>query len=173
MLLSSIERSGAIAWSPLSNKPNYLAIGGTGGVLDQNFNTSAHLEVFELEFTEGKENLKSVGEVSAADRFTKLIWGVTGVQNGTFPCGLIVGGLANGGIHIWNPAKLLAYIFIKLLCDSMCRLISIFFSNSENKEDVFVTKIEKNASSIQGLEFNPFVHNLLASGNAESEVNFF
>jgi protein transport protein SEC31 len=108
MKLQEIERSSTVAWSPLSQFPAFLAAGTVAGSLDVDFDTSAHLEIMQVDFA-NKAQLTVVGKASAPDRFNKVCWGLAGVQNGTYPKGLLAGGLNNGVIGVWNPHKIIGY----------------------------------------------------------------
>lgn len=44
---------GTIAWSPSGQFPNLIASGTVAGSLDVDFDTSAHLEIFQVDFSKG------------------------------------------------------------------------------------------------------------------------
>eukprot|EP01119_Soliformovum_irregulare_P013768 TRINITY_DN3700_c0_g1_i1.p1 TRINITY_DN3700_c0_g1~~TRINITY_DN3700_c0_g1_i1.p1 ORF type:complete len:1138 (+),score=363.18 TRINITY_DN3700_c0_g1_i1:134-3547(+) len=145
MKLQEIERTqpATVAWGPSS----YMALGTVAGTMNLDFDTSAHLEIVSLNLTSRTPEEKVLGKTSAPDRFHKLVW-----SQGTFqdahPQGLIAGGLANGVIKIWDPAKIIA-----------------------KSEDSLISTCEKHtAGPVQGLDFNPFQTQLLASGGADAEV---
>lgn len=48
-----------------------------------------------------------VGRASANDRFNRICWGQTGIQNGIYPKGLLAGGLNNGTVNIWDASKII------------------------------------------------------------------
>eukprot|EP01118_Nematostelium_gracile_P009122 TRINITY_DN3055_c0_g1_i1.p1 TRINITY_DN3055_c0_g1~~TRINITY_DN3055_c0_g1_i1.p1 ORF type:complete len:479 (-),score=131.65 TRINITY_DN3055_c0_g1_i1:316-1752(-) len=135
------------AWSPIAQYPGYLAAGTVAGTMSSTFDTSAHLEIFSFDFA--SKDYKVVGKVDVPERFHKIVWGQTGVQNDQYSHGLIVGGLANGEVHIWDASKIIS-----------------------NAEDSLITKSTKHPSGspVQALDFNPSQHNFLASGGADSEI---
>ncbi|RYG68084.1 hypothetical protein EON64_05940, partial [archaeon] len=67
----------------------------------------------------------------------------------SFPYGVIAGGMADGTINVWNPAKF-----------------------SEADEESLLVSIEQHAGAIPGLHFNPHKESshLLASGGSDGEV---
>lgn len=152
MKLQEIDRSqfpATVAWSPLPQQSGLVAAGTVAGTLGVDFNTSAHLELLSLDLSGHGEEAPVVGRTSVPDRFNKLCWGLTGTQSEAYPHGLIAGGLANGTVHLWDPAKLLG----------------------GESDDALVASCERHTSGpVQGLDFNPFQHNLLASGGGDSEI---
>lgn len=71
------------------------------------------------------------------------------INNSAYPYGLIAGGMVDGNIHVWDPARL-------AMGDSECLLASV----------------EQHQGAIHGLHFNPHKESshLLASGGADCEV---
>jgi len=131
----------------MASRSCLLAAGTVAGTMGLDFDTSAHLEIISLDLTAKTPQEKVVGKTSAPDRFHKIVW-----SQGTFqdahPNGLIAGGLANGVVRIWDPVKIMA-----------------------NAEDSLVSSCEKHtAGPVQGLDFNPFQTQLLASGGGDAEV---
>jgi protein transport protein SEC31 len=113
MKLFDIDRSAVAAWSPVPSNPAFLATGTVAGTMGIDFDTSAHLEIFVADIANSDgantRQLTSLGRTDASERFHKLAWGLTGTQSGTFPYGLLAGGLANGTVCIWDPAKIIRY----------------------------------------------------------------
>eukprot|EP01117_Protostelium_nocturnum_P002756 TRINITY_DN1366_c0_g1_i2.p1 TRINITY_DN1366_c0_g1~~TRINITY_DN1366_c0_g1_i2.p1 ORF type:complete len:1089 (+),score=273.69 TRINITY_DN1366_c0_g1_i2:269-3535(+) len=152
-----VERSAAVAWSPLSNSPSLLAAGTIAGTLSEDFDYSAHIEIFELNLQEDEEQLSSTGSRSlktlgsgvVSERFNKLAWS-SSTQSANYPKGLLAGGLANGSVSIWNPQSII-----------------------NGEEALVTTAIGHSSGPVQGLEFNPFQPNLLASGGNDCEVNIW
>src|SRR4051794_38812300 len=72
-----------------------------------------------------------------------------GIRSVEFPLGLIAGGMIDGNIHVWDPARL-----------------------SENDPNSLLASVEQHQGAVNGLHFNPHVDSshLLASGGADSEV---
>ena len=104
--LHELNKSATIAWSPLAKSSSLIAAGTVAGILDRDFDTSAHLELFKIDLRSPKTEAKLVGSTTAADRFSKICWSSFGSQ-GSYPNGIIAGGLANGVVQIWDPAKIM------------------------------------------------------------------
>lgn len=66
-----------------------------------------------------------------------------------FPMGLIAGGMVDGIINVWDPAKIVS-----------------------NDETALLASVEQHQGSIAGLHFNPHKESshLLASGGSDAEV---
>ena len=66
-----------------------------------------------------------------------------------YPYGLIAGGMVDGNIHIWNPAKLVG-----------------------DEPDALLASVEQHQGAVSGLHFNPHKESshLLASGGSDTEV---
>lgn len=147
MNLLEVERTATVAWSSLSNQTNLMAVGTMAGTLDMNFDTTANLEIVQLDVSTGKSNV--VGTTSVAERFNKLTWGAFGANTGVHSSGVIAGGLANGSILVWDAAKII----------------------KGNGDNAVVATCDKHTSGpVNALDFNPNVHNLLASGANDSEI---
>jgi hypothetical protein len=54
LIASFLNTTGTVAWSPSGQFPNLLASGTVAGSLDVDFDTSAHLEIFQVDFSKGK-----------------------------------------------------------------------------------------------------------------------
>eukprot|EP01116_Phalansterium_solitarium_P012749 TRINITY_DN2929_c0_g1_i8.p1 TRINITY_DN2929_c0_g1~~TRINITY_DN2929_c0_g1_i8.p1 ORF type:complete len:1128 (+),score=373.01 TRINITY_DN2929_c0_g1_i8:203-3586(+) len=148
MKLQEVDKNVTVAWSCLPSQPALLAGGTVAGSLDSNFDTSAHLEILSLDLARPSKPLQVLGSTTAPDRFHKLCWGMTGVANETFPQGVIAGGLANGTVNLWDASKII--------------------SGAPNP---LIACVERHSSGpVQGLDFNPFVPNLLASGGSDAEI---
>ncbi|XP_069836661.1 protein transport protein Sec31B isoform X2 [Dendropsophus ebraccatus] len=146
MKLKEIERSAVQSWSPAKQYPIYLATGTSAQQLDASFNTSAALEIFEVDFGDPHPEMKRKGVFPADNRFHKIIWGsFDGDSVG--PSGVIVGGGDNGEITLYSTSQIL----------------------TSGKEPV-IAKNGKHTGPVRALDLNPFQNNLLASGANDSEV---
>ncbi|XP_075072706.1 protein transport protein Sec31B [Mixophyes fleayi] len=146
MKLKEIERSAVQAWSPAKQHPIYLATGTSAQQLDASFNTSAALEIFEVDFGDPHPDMKRKGVYPASSRFHKIIWGsFEGGLAGT--SGVIVGGGDNGEITLYSASQIL-----------------------ESGKEPVITKNDKHTGPVRALDLNPFQNNLLASGANDSEV---
>ncbi|KAE8591061.1 hypothetical protein XENTR_v10018300 [Xenopus tropicalis] len=146
MKLKEIERSAVQVWSPASQHPVYLATGTSAQQLDASFNTSAALEIFEVDFGDPHPDMKKRGVYPVSNRFHKILWGSFG--SGLLDSsGIIIGGGDNGVITLYSASKILA-----------------------SEEEPVITKNDKHSGPVRALDLNPFQNNLLASGASDSEV---
>ena len=94
------------------------------------------------------------GAVAANERFNRLVWGKHATE-GT-PHGLIAGGLVDGSVNLYNPARIIGS--------------PIGSEPSDGSGGALVTKMQKHTGPVRGLEFNGFSPNLLASGAEDGEL---
>ncbi|CAI7811825.1 unnamed protein product [Closterium sp. NIES-54] len=100
----------------------------------------------------GRSDLPSLGAATASDRFNRLSWGSCGVeQSEAFSHGIIAGGLIDGTVALWNPARIIS-------------------GKTGEGEGALVAKMSKHKGAVRGLEFNPAAPNLLASGAEDGEL---
>ncbi|XP_075697695.1 protein transport protein Sec31B isoform X2 [Rhinoderma darwinii] len=146
MKLKEIERSAVQSWSPAKQYPIYLATGTSAQQLDASFNTSAALEIFEVDFGDPHPEMKRNSVFPVANRFHKILWGsFEGDSIGN--SGVIVGGGDNGEITLYSASQVL----------------------TSGKEPL-IAKNSKHTGPVRALDLNPFQNNLLASGANDSEV---
>jgi len=124
-----------------------LAAGTAAGAISETFDTTAHLEIFSLDLASDSDELPLLGSLACADRFNRLTWGTKGIADGSLPYGILAAGTVNGAIQIVNPALMMS-----------------------GGADPIVATIDSHTGPVRGLEFNPMVPELLASGAADSEV---
>jgi len=154
-----VERSAVVAWNPSLSNAGIIAAGTVAGTMGADFDYSAHLELFKVDLNpeEGHSTgvtrtMKELGGTAASERFHKLTWGLSGAQaGGKYPMGLLAGGLSNGTVAVWDPKKIM----------------------DGKGEESLVVNVEHGKGPVQGLEFNPFQPNLLASGGSNSEINIW
>ena len=91
-------------WSPRTLQSIYLIGGTVAQQLDATFSTSANLELFSLDLASSELAMPLVGSVESPQRFHKLIWSHYGASD-DYPMGVVIGGSDNGGISLWNVAK--------------------------------------------------------------------
>lgn len=117
MKLKEIRRTSTFAWSPLPSLP-LLATGTVAGALDESFSNNGQLEIWEPDFLDKNEyELGGEGQpgarasITTSSRFNRLAWGYT--DSGR-ELGVLVAGMENGELDIWDPSKILAqaeYVF--------------------------------------------------------------
>jgi len=127
MALKSIQRSATVAFAPMAQM---MAVGTMAGAIDLSFSSSASLELLKLDFASTELDLPVLSSCVTAERFNRLSWGTFGAMGGSslqeeFPLGVIAGGLADGSIHLWNPAKLIRFCFGFLLFLLFLLLLSV------------------------------------------------
>ncbi|KAJ7547293.1 hypothetical protein O6H91_08G078700 [Diphasiastrum complanatum] len=146
--LKYISRSATAAFAPTSQ---YLAAATQFGAIDLTFSSSACLEILKLDFASSDLELEVVGSFPTSERFNRLSWGRTNIGSG-FPYGVIAGGLVDGIIYLWNPAKLISG------------------DATEPDNDALLAQLQKHTGAVRGLEFNDIAPNLLASGAEDGEL---
>eukprot|EP00633_Aureoumbra_lagunensis_P002734 CAMPEP_0197289396 /NCGR_PEP_ID=MMETSP0890-20130614/6643_1 /TAXON_ID=44058 ORGANISM="Aureoumbra lagunensis, Strain CCMP1510" /NCGR_SAMPLE_ID=MMETSP0890 /ASSEMBLY_ACC=CAM_ASM_000533 /LENGTH=1155 /DNA_ID=CAMNT_0042760781 /DNA_START=116 /DNA_END=3580 /DNA_ORIENTATION=+ len=109
MLIKSIEDVGAtLAWYPVkkSGGESMIAL-GTKEVIGSGFDDyGASLEIHKLELQDNEKKSKAQAKGKTTSRFASLTWSAQ--SSDTLPYGLIAGGMSDGNVDIWDPAKLLA-----------------------------------------------------------------
>ncbi|GLJ29888.1 hypothetical protein SUGI_0590840 [Cryptomeria japonica] len=144
--VKSATRSALVAFAP---EAPFLASGTLAGALDLLENSSLKLEIFRLDFQNNERDLPVVGECISSEGFNRLTWGNTGAGTEEYAFGVIAGGMSDGTINVWNPAKIM---------------------NPEDTEGALMARLEKHTGNVRGLEFNPIAPNLLASGAGDGEL---
>ncbi|GAB5032925.1 secretory protein sec31 [Nannochloropsis oceanica] len=149
-LLKQVEDKNAnLAWSPVPDQGNLVALGtrdGGGGGFDD---YGGELEIHKLDFGIGDTRTKVMGTVRTNGRFTALAWSALNNKRADFALGVVAGGLADGTVAIWDPAKLVA-----------------------NHPQPRIAAVQRHTGPVNGLHFNPSAtsSHLLASGGADNEV---
>ncbi|TNN03464.1 hypothetical protein fugu_000493 [Takifugu bimaculatus] len=146
MRLKEIQRTAHQAWSPAGHHPMYLALGTAAQQLDASFNTTAALEIFEMDFSQPSLDMQLKGSLKTPNRLHSIVWVNFGMgADGTG--GRLIGGSENGILTVYNP--------------------DIIMSSGA---DAVVGQSDKHTGPIRALDFNPFQSNLLASGANDSEI---
>ncbi|KAM5541833.1 hypothetical protein V8D89_004562 [Ganoderma adspersum] len=152
MKLKEIHRTSTFAWSPTPSLP-LLATGTVAGALDESFSNNGQLEIWAPDFLDrtqfdlgGEAQAGPKGAVTTTSRFNRLAWGYVNVER---PRGLIVAGMENGELDIWDPEKIVA--------------------NAEPSESL-VLRNKTHTGPVRGLDFNPIQTNLFSSGAVNGEI---
>ncbi|ALC40647.1 sec31 [Drosophila busckii] len=143
MKIKELQKTVNIAWSPAQQQQILLAAGTAAQQFDSN--TNATLEIYSPSIGDASYDLELKASVASEHKFQKVIWSPTGM-NGAHQNGLIVGGCEGGHINVYSAAKMLA-----------------------NEESLLIRQ-DKHTGAVSGLDFNPFLNNLLASCASESEI---
>lgn len=151
MKIKELQKTVNVAWSPEQLSDVYLAAGTAAQQLDSSPNTVSTLEIYSINLLDPSYDLELKGSQQSKYRFQKIIWSPTGITNGTYSNGLIVGGCEDGHIQIYNSSKLLN-------------------GSDDNNDNALLAYQNKHTGVVRGLDFNPFQTNLLASVASESEI---
>uniref|UniRef100_A0A8L0DN85 Protein transport protein Sec31A n=1 Tax=Oncorhynchus mykiss TaxID=8022 RepID=A0A8L0DN85_ONCMY len=146
MRLKEIQRTAHPAWSPAPHHPICLALGTSAQQLDASFNTTAALEIFQVDFADPSLGMKLKGSLPTSNRLHSLVW----VNFGEGEDGLggrLIGGSDNGTVTVYSPE-------------------AIVTSGAE----AIIGQSDKHTGPVRALDFNPFQSNLLASGANDSEI---
>ncbi|KAM9425114.1 protein transport protein Sec31A isoform 2-T2 [Pholidichthys leucotaenia] len=146
MRLKEIQRTAHQAWSPAGHHPIYLALGTSAQQLDASFNTTAALEIFEMDFSDPSLDMELKGSLPTANRLHSIVW----VNFGMGPDGSggrLVGGSEKGTLTVYNPTAIMT-----------------------SGMEAVVGQSDKHTGPVRALDFNPFQSNLLASGANDSEI---
>ncbi|EKM49465.1 uncharacterized protein PHACADRAFT_214425 [Phanerochaete carnosa HHB-10118-sp] len=152
MKLKEIRRTSTFAWLPSPSLP-LLATGTVAGALDESFSNNGQLEIWEPDFLDKNEyELGGEGQpgakahVTTSSRFNRLAWGYT---DGGRDRGVIVAGMENGELDIWDPSKILAQADVS---------------------ESLVLRNKAHTGPVRGLDFNPIQTNLVGSGAVNGEI---
>ena len=169
--LKEIHRTSTFAWSPSPSLP-LLATGTVAGALDESFSNNGQLEIWAPDFLNKNEyDLGAEGQagakasVTTTSRFNRLAWGYT---DGPRHRGVIVAGMENGELDIWDPEQILAHgeCVQRFDCTASRGLQEYSLSDS------LVLRNKTHTGPVRGLDFNPIQTNLFASGAINGEVSF-
>ncbi|KAH9943542.1 hypothetical protein B0H21DRAFT_748869 [Amylocystis lapponica] len=152
MKLKEIHRTSTFAWSPSPSLP-LLATGTVAGALDESFSNNGQLEIWAPDFLDkneydlgGEGQIPSKASVTTTSRFNRLAWGYV---DGGRPRGVIVAGMENGELDIWDPSQILA--------------------NADPAESL-ILRNKTHTGPVRGLDFNPIQTNLFSSGAVNGEI---
>ncbi|KAF7996981.1 hypothetical protein HCN44_005258 [Aphidius gifuensis] len=145
MKVKELLKTVNVAWSPPSQHPIMLAAGTSAQQLDASFNTSASLDLYNLNLQNPGYDMELKASVPTEHRFHQIIWGSYG-QN---PAGIVIGGCEQGTIKIYSADKMLS-----------------------KNNDCLLTTLNNNTGPgpIRALDLSPYQSNLLASGATESDI---
>ena len=129
-----IPRSGTVAWGPTTESAGMIATGTVAGAFSDNFDASAALEVFSLDLGSASGECTLVGSVNTNERFHRLAWGTGGVANGSLRYGMLAGGMVDGTVKVYDPAKMMS---------------------GAGGEGALLANLEKHTGEVRALEFNP------------------
>ncbi|CEO99623.1 hypothetical protein PBRA_007356, partial [Plasmodiophora brassicae] len=143
-VLKEVSTSSTVAWCPLRSHPALLAAGTVTGTIDDSFQTSSRLQIFDASLADPHQEMPLLGQAKVKDvDFVRLGWGKKGSSDGSY--GLIAGGMSDGSVLFWNARDLI---------------------EGSHRAPVVA---KRHAGPVAGLAFHPTEPNLIASG-AEAEL---
>lgn len=152
MKLKEIHRTSTFTWSPYASLP-LLATGTVAGALDASFSNDSQLEIWAPNFIDrdeydlgGTENPPPKATVTTSSRFNRLAWGL---PDATRSQGVLVAGMENGDLDIWDPSKIVA---------------------NAGPIDSLMLRNKTHTGPVRGLDFNPIQPHLFASGAVNGEI---
>lgn len=145
------DKGATIAWSPLRETPNLIASGtkeGGGGGFDD-YGGELAIHRIDLHTTDLKPEV--IGSLKTPTRFSSLAWGSPAKANSTNKLGLLVGGMSDGIINVWDAAKI----------------------TEDAGEASVITVIERHSTAVRAVAFNPHdsLNHLLAAGSADGDIS--
>ena len=159
---AALPRTAVHAWCPASLQRQsgtaepLLVTGTVSGALDDSFSTDSQLELWAPFSTPSSAETPRtpIASVQLNARFNRLAWG-THSHSGHTPLGVVAAGLDDGGVSLWDPAKLLR--------DGHA---------SPAPSDPLIARLESpHRGPVRGLDFSPAQSNLLATGATNGEVS--
>lgn len=111
------DRAACAAWSPIQTNPDLVVLGTKDSGLVGFDDTGGELEIYDFGFAGsninvtshgvGENAFKRVGSVRTGSRFASVAWTMYSGAQQQYSMGLIAGGMADGTLHIWDPAAVL------------------------------------------------------------------
>lgn len=144
MKVKEVNALANVAWSPGSVHPGLLACGTTAKQLDAGITTSASLTLYNLNLSQTNLELKPAVSVEAPARFHAIEWSGAGSEE----YGVIYGGCEDGGLYIYNAAKLL----------------------TSSPDSLLGTTLGRHSGPIYTLSSNHLKANYVVCGSSDSEV---
>jgi len=141
---TGVNRSACTAWSPLAGQESYFVCGTAAGSTDANFDTSAHLETFDVDLSGKEHTLQPKYKVELPDRVHSITWGAAGAA------GIIAAGFPSGSIS-----------FIDAACVT---------GQKRSFETETIANSSKHDTPVSCAKFNAIQPQIMASGAENSEV---
>ncbi|KAF0687464.1 Aste57867_20801 [Aphanomyces stellatus] len=147
-LLKEVNASATVAWSPIKNRSNLLALGSKDGVGVGFDNYGGELQLVSMDFADVNPAPIQLGSIKTSSRFLSLSWADVLRHQSSMELGVLAGGMADGTVNIWDPSKI---------------------ASSAPAE---VGKVSRHKGPVNALQFNPHadMSHLLASGGGDGEV---
>ncbi|GAA5991405.1 hypothetical protein JCM10908_003297 [Rhodotorula pacifica] len=155
---AALPRTAVHAWCPLALTPSsepLLVTGTVSGALDDSFSTDSQLELWKpFSSATTPSEATPIASVPLNARFNRLAWG-THSHAGHTPLGVVAAGLDDGGVSLWDPAK----------------LANGATQHDNNNNDSLIARLESpHRGPVRGLDFSPAQSNLLATGATNGEI---
>ena len=104
-----VPRSATVAWGPSHETAGMVACGTVAGAISDSFDASASLDIFSMDLGSKSGQMDLLGSVQLTERFHRLAWGTCGIDKGHLPYGMLAGGMVDGTIKVFDPAKITRY----------------------------------------------------------------
>lgn len=148
------DRGAVVSWSPICGHADIIAVGAkdSGGVGFDDY--GGELELYDLNITsangDGSPKPVVIGKVETASRFASIGWTPMNPDFASeYKLGLLVGGMSDGSLHVWDPAKI--------------------SSEPEQETSSLVATISQHTKgAVSALQFNPhpdFAHEFASGGS--------
>lgn len=146
-LHKQVSRNAAVAWCPSSQHAHVLASGTLEGMIDDNFQTTSQLELYNANPARPGVDCELLGSIKVQNCFHSISWGSKGTATGDFPMGVVAGGMSDGAVCLWDANRVI-----------------------NGGGNPLVTRSETHTGPVLSLEFHPKQENLLASGSQDSHL---
>jgi len=154
-VIAEIDRCATVAWrAGRADHANSLVGASRAGVVDSGFSDKPVLEMWSLHANSGR--LKSVASTPLSAPCHRVAW--SSMETESLSAGIVAAGLEDGTVRMWDAAKLLSQGRI----ESEEADGAVLYGSSSSRR--------KHKSHTRGIQFNPVLKSLLATGGAEGEI---
>lgn len=149
-VVAEVSRLACCAWSPTGS---HVVAGTYAGAVGTSFESSSTLELLRLDTANGR--VVPTAPIPLPEKFSCITWSNAKRTN---PGGIIVGGLNDGTVRVWDGAQLL-------------RPVTDATARDANRGLLFspATKA-KHAGKVSSVSYNDVVGNTFATGGADGQV---
>jgi protein transport protein SEC31 len=108
------------------------------------------LELYDLHLSESSSSSpRLLGSVKTQSRFSSLAW-TPGTLGGSYPFGMLAGGMENGTVHVWNPQAVM-----------------------EGTDSLIASFSQHASGPVKALQFSKLNPTQLATGGSDGKVLIF
>lgn len=150
--LKSCAKSAKVAWCSSEAAPSLIALGSSANnaanAIAGGPGSQPTLDLVNFDPAKPAADMDVYASVHASNRFSSIAWGNLGVE-GASPYGIIMGGLQDGVISLWNPHAI---------------------ASSKGASSGLIHTSQVHQGSVNCLEFNPIKPTIAASCGSDGEV---